>query len=93
MNEQQLSDFLGELHMELKAKGSKARRKNRQTVIQTSTGCDPLRTESTLQPDPVFMAFIALWKLHCEKFALSEGNRNDLLNFASVQRKQPKAVD
>jgi hypothetical protein len=25
------------------------------------------------------MAVIALWKLHCEKFALSEGNRSDLL--------------
>ena len=82
MNDLQLSNFLGELHVELKAKDrlrSKVLRKNRQTEIQTSTGCDPLRTEPTLQSDPVFMAVIALWKLHCEKFALSEGNRNDLL--------------
>ena len=84
MDEKQLSDFLAELGTELEARSrlkSKARQENKrlpgsQTRRQLPAGRYSFKTR--IQLDPVVMAALRLHELLCEKFAATEGDRQDL---------------
>ena len=82
MDEKQLSDFLADLSTELKARSRlkvKAIQENKRlpgskTRIQLTAGS----FKTTIQLDPVATALLRLNELLCEKFAVTEGDRQHL---------------